>query len=220
MFCYRREQARSGEDCLTQVVMTQSKEQQWLQLMNEVASCQRCAAQLPLPPRPIVQLGLTARLLIIGQAPGIKAHDRQRPWDDPSGDRLRLWLGLERQQFYQPQQIALMPMGFCYPGRKGSGDAPPRPECAPSWHPRLRAAMTEIRLTILVGRYAQASYLPAWSLAEAVANQPGREQGLWALPHPSPRNQNWWRDRPWFSELILPALHQAVAEALSGDKPD
>ena len=190
--------------------MSQHQNDNWPTLLAAVIHCQQCAGQLPLPPRPVVQLDPAARLLIIGQAPGLKAHQRQRPWDDASGDRLRGWLGLSREQFYQPQWLALMPMGFCYPGRRGSGDAPPRPECAPLWHARLRAALTGVRLTVVVGRYAQAAYLPGLTLAEAVAQQPGRAQGLWALPHPSPRNQNWWRDRPWFADQLLPQLRQAV----------
>lgn len=192
--------------------MSQHQNYDWPTLLAAVIHCQQCASQLPLPPRPVVQLDPAARLLIIGQAPGLKAHLRQRPWDDASGDRLRSWLGLNREQFYQPQWLALMPMGFCYPGRKGSGDAPPRPECAPLWHARLRAALTGVYLTVVVGRYAQAAYLPGLTLAEAVAQQPGRAQGLWALPHPSPRNQTWWRDRPWFADQLLPQLQQAVSD--------
>ena len=190
--------------------MSQHQNDNWPTLLAAVIHCQQCAGQLPLPPRPVVQLDPAARLLVIGQAPGLKAHQRQRPWDDASGDRLRGWLGLSREQFYQPQWLALMPMGFCYPGRRGSGDAPPRPECAPLWHARLRAALTGVRLTVVVGRYAQAAYLPGLKLDEAVAQQPGRGQGLWVLPHPSPRNQNWWRDRPWFADQLLPQLRQAV----------
>ena len=179
-------------------------------LLMAVRQCQRCAAHLPLPPRPVIQVSPSARLLIIGQAPGIKAHERRTPWDDASGDRLRHWLGLDRACFYNAAQVALMPMGFCYPGKKGSGDAPPRPECAPQWHARLMAAMPDITLTVLVGRYACSHYLGPAPLEHLVHTQPAQARGLWALPHPSPRNQNWWRDRPWFDGETLPALRQAV----------
>jgi uracil-DNA glycosylase len=133
----------------------------WQRLLAEVRACRRCADCLPLGPRPVLRASLTARLLLVGQAPGRKVHGTGIPWNDPSGDRLRSWLQLDRPRFYDERLIAIIPTGLCYPGKLPgqSGDCPPRPECAPKWHPPLRAALKEVQLTLLIGGYAQAHFL-------------------------------------------------------------
>ncbi|ONG44642.1 uracil-DNA glycosylase [Pseudoroseomonas deserti] len=182
-------------------------------------ACRLCAPQLPLGPRPIFQLDAAARLLLVSQAPGTRAHLSGIPWNDKAGDRLRDWLGLDRAGFYGPG-LAILPMGLCYPGRlPRGGDAPPRPECAPLWHPRLAPPLRHLRLTLLLGRYAIASRLgpaAARDLAGTVAGYAGLlRQGVFALPHPSWRTRAWAAARPWFEAEALPALRQAVAAALA-----
>ncbi len=183
-------------------------------LLAEVAACRLCAASLPLGPRPVVRLDPRARLLIIGQAPGTRVHETGLPWNDRSGDQLRAWLGLDRAAFYDQSRIAIMPMGFCYPGRdKNGGDAPPRPECAPLWHARLRAWLPRIGLTLLVGGYAQAQYLGRRSMTETVRDFAQFAPNFFPLPHPSWRNTAWQKRQPWFAASVLPAL-QSRLEAL------
>ncbi len=185
-------------------------------LLDEVRACRVCERALPLGPRPLVQLGSSARVLIIGQAPGRVAHETGVPWSDRSGDRLREWMGVERRVFYDPGSVALMPMGFCYPGPGPSGDLPPRPECAPFWHDRLRRLLPDVSLTILVGRFAYERYLAEQfdSLTVAVRSGPALLPTRIALPHPSPRNNLWLRRNPWFEARALPALRAAVSSAL------
>lgn len=185
-------------------------------LLTEVRSCTVCAESLEAGPRPIVQLGATARIVIIGQAPGRKVHESGVPWDDPSGRNLRSWLGLSEDQFYDPQRVALVPMGFCYPGKGTSGDLPPRPECAPLWHDRLLAHLPDDRLEVIIGMYAQARYLDDRSatLTETVARWRAYLPGRIVLPHPSPRNGRWLRNNPWFEAEVLPAVRARVAETL------
>lgn len=186
-------------------------------LHTQIASCTHCAEQLPLGPRPVVQFAPTSKVLIIGQAPGTKVHASGVPWDDDSGDRLRDWLGVDKATFYDPSAIALMPMGFCYPGKAGGGDAPPRPECAPLWHERILALLPRDRLTLLVGAYAQTQYLPhtkRWSMTQRV-QQPERCAPFVALPHPSWRVRMWMAKNPWYEADTLPALRRRVASALS-----
>ncbi len=185
-------------------------------LLAEIRACQHCATHLPHGVRPIVQAGSDARVLIIGQAPGTRVHESGVPWDDASGARLREWLGLDEATFYDPAQIALMPMGFCFPGTGSTGDLPPRPECAPLWHERLRAALPEVRLTLLVGQYAQGRYLPARprrSMTEAVRCFAEAPDGMFPLPHPSWRVTLWMRKHPWFESEVLPALRARVTQA-------
>lgn len=180
------------------------------ELLARVRACRLCEAALPLGPRPVVRASATARVLIIGQAPGTKVHETGIPWNDASGIRLREWLGLDPAAFYDESRIAIMPMGFCYPGRlPQGGDAPPRPECAPTWHAALRAEMPEIRLTLLVGSYAQARYLGRGAMTEHVRRQPGAP-AVWALPHPSWRNTAWMARHPWFAAEVLPPLRAAL----------
>jgi uracil-DNA glycosylase len=183
--------------------------------MEMIRGCQLCADHLPYPPKPILQVARPARILIIGQAPGQKAHEVGKPWHDASGDRLRTWLKVDEGTFYG-DSIAIMPMGFCYPGSGKSGDLPPRPECAPTWHAQLIATMSEVRLTLLIGRYAQQYYLPksASTLTETVKNYHQSMPAYFPLPHPSPRNNRWLKKNSWFSNSVLPDLQANVATAL------
>ncbi len=180
------------------------------QLLQEVRTCRVCAEHLPLGPRPVLRANRTARLLIIGQAPGTRVHATGIPWNDPSGDRLRDWLQLDRDQFYDESRIAIIPMGLCYPGKGNSGDLPPRPECAPLWHDRLLQALPELRLRLLIGKYAQDYYLGTrrQSLAETVRQYRDYLPDYFPLPHPSPRNIRWFRTHPWFEAEVIPALRE------------
>lgn len=187
-------------------------------LLRDIRACTLCTAYLPLGPRPIVQASETARVLIIGQAPGTAVHASGVPWDDPSGDRIREWTGIDRDIFYNPNQVALVPMGFCYPGKiAGAGDAPPRRECAPAWHARLLAEMPAIRLTLLVGQYAQGAYARAHagSLTDRVQQQHDASEGIISLPHPSWRSTGWMRRNPWFERETLPLLRARIADTLA-----
>ena len=182
------------------------------QLLERVRACTQCADALPQTARPLLQAGTSARIMIIGQAPGRRAHDSGIPWDDASGERLRDWLGLTVQQFYDPDTVALMPMGFCYPGTGKSGDLPPRPECAPLWHDALRSRLPNIRLTVLIGQYAINHYTDQGYriLTDAVRDHEAMLPNRIALPHPSPRNNRWLAKNPWFSEEVLPTLRRRV----------
>ena len=187
-------------------------------LLAEIRACRVCADALPHGPRPIVAAGRGARVLIIGQAPGSRVHASGVTWDDDSGDRLRDWTGLSRTTFHDADQVAQMPTGFCYPGKGAGGDLPPRPECAPLWHARLTAQLPNVRLTLLVGRYAQVRYLPrgfAPSLSEAVRRFTGAPDGLFPLPHPAWRSRLWMDRNPWFAGEVLPALRDQVSLALA-----
>jgi len=187
-------------------------------LLKEVRSCRICEAHLPNPPRPVLRASPSASLLIVGQAPGRRVHESGIPWNDPSGDLLREWLRLDRDAFYDERRIAIIPVGFCYPGKGASGDLPPRPECAPQWHPRLRAQLPAIRLTLLLGSYAHAYYLGARrkkTLAETVRERAEYLPEFFPLPHPSPRNRLWLKNNAWFGREVLPQLHRRVAACLS-----
>ena len=180
-------------------------------LLEQVRACSHCAAHLPLGPRPVLRASKTARLLIIGQAPGTKVHETGIPWNDRSGERLRSWLEMDRDTFYDETRIAIVPMGFCYPGvLPNGGDAPPRPECAPLWHEQLLARMPDIGLTLLIGSYAQARYLGkrrGKTLAETVARfNELLAEDVMPLPHPSWRTIAWERRNPWFTTALLPVL--------------
>jgi len=188
-------------------------------VLGEIRACRHCAGELPLGPRPIVRGRPEARLLIISQAPGTRVHETGLSFNDRSGDRLRSWLGLDRDTFYDERRVAIMGVGFCYPGRDArGGDLPPRPECAPLWHPRLRPHFGEIRLTLLVGSYAIRDYLPKsrrQSMAAILACWRDYRPGYFVLPHPSWRTTAWERANPWFAAEALPELRAAVAAALS-----
>ena len=186
-------------------------------LLAEVRACRECAAHLPFPPRPVLRASATARILVVGQAPGRRVHETGIPWNDPSGDRLRDWMQVPRDTFYDEKRIAIIPTGFCYPGTGPGGDLPPCAECAPLWHHRLRAALPDIRLTLLIGSYAQAYYLGARrrkTLTETVRNFRDYLPEFLPLPHPSPRNQMWLRRNPWFAEEVLPPLRKLVKQQL------
>jgi uracil-DNA glycosylase len=188
-------------------------------LLADVRACALCAEHLPLGPRPIVQIHPSARVLIAGQAPGRKVHETGVPFDDASGDRLRAWLGISRQVFYDDRQIAILPMGLCYPGTGKSGDLPPRPECAPAWRAALLSRLKGVRLTLVIGRYAQAYHLPDEhaSLTEAVRAWRSKWPHTVVLPHSSPRNNLWLSRNPWFGEELLPVLRNRVAQVLAHD---
>ena len=187
-------------------------------LLTEIRACTTCAESLDHEPRPIVQAGSEARIVIIGQAPGRRVHESGTPWDDPSGRTLRRWLNLSESQFYDPNLVALVPMGFCYPGSARSGDKPPRPECAPLWHERLLKELPNDRLEIIIGMYAQKCYISdrKKTLTETVANWATYLPKQVVLPHPSPRNQHWLTKNPWFEAQTLPAVHQRMAAFLDG----
>jgi uracil-DNA glycosylase len=192
-------------------------------LLAEIRACTACAAYLPLGPRPVVQASAGARLLIVGQAPSMTVHQTGVPWDDKSGDQLRRWLGVERDTFYDAARIALVPMGYCYPGRGTSGDLPPRKECAPLWQQRLLAQMPHVELTLLVGQYAQRHLLGGRArggvteTVEAFADYAPR---FVPLPHPSPRNTGWFKHHPWFESEVLPVLRERVRHALASRPGD
>ena len=187
-------------------------------ILREVRACRICEANLPFGPRPVVQLASTARLLIVSQAPGNKVHQSGIPWNDASGDRLRDWLKLDRSVFYDEPRVAILPMGFCYPGAGQSGaDNPPRPECAPRWHERLLKHLPDIQLTLLVGQYAQQHYLGAarkGSMTETVKAFSLYGPQLFPLPHPSWRSAIWMRKHPWFEEAVIPELRKAVRKLI------
>jgi uracil-DNA glycosylase len=187
-------------------------------LLAEIRACSACEAHLPLGPRPVLQASADARLLIVGQAPSATVHATGVPWDDRSGEQLRRWLGIDRDVFYDASRVAIMPMGYCYPGRGASGDLPPRRECAALWHARLLAQMPHIALTLLVGQYAQRHFLgPARKagLTETVQAFEDYAPRFMPLPHPSPRNTGWFKHHPWFERDVLPVLRERVREALA-----
>lgn len=187
------------------------------EVLKRIRNCTLCSAHLPLGPRPVVVASSSARILIIGQAPGTRVHETGIPWNDPSGDRLRSWMNVDREKFYDAACIAIMPMGFCYPGRLAAGgDAPPRAECAPQWHDELRGRLPAIRLTLLVGGYAQVWYREGKkrSVTETVGDYRARMPGILALPHPSWRSSNWLQKNPWFETDVVPILRQRVVEEM------
>lgn len=189
-------------------------------LLAEVRACRECAAELPLGPRPVLRASASARLLIVGQAPGLKVHQTGIPWNDPSGDRLRTWMGIDRATFYDETRIAIIPMGYCYPGKNPrGGDLPPRKECAQRWLPRLLSCLPHIELTLLAGGYAQEHYLAERahaSLTETVRAWKSYLPHFLPLPHPSFRNLRWLRQNPWFEDEVVPAL-RAIARNILGE---
>lgn len=189
------------------------------QLLEEVRACRICAASLPLGPNPVLRAKRTARVLIIGQAPGTKVHESGVPWDDRSGNRLRAWLAIDRNTFYDQRKIAIVPMGFCYPGREeNGGDKPPRPECASKWHPKVLPMLNGVKLTLLVGSYAQRYYLKTQysrTMTESVKYWHDYLPKYFPLPHPSWRTTGWAKRNPWFETNLLPDLRRRVRAALS-----
>ena len=190
-------------------------------LLREVRSCEICAEHLPLGPRPILSAHRSAKILLIGQAPGSRVHASGVAWDDASGDRLRDWLGIDRDQFYDQRNLALLPMGFCYPGKGRSGDLPPRPECADAWHNQLLEQMPSIGLTLLIGQYAIARYLGDArkpTLTQTVQAWKTYRPRQLPLPHPSPRNNIWLKKNPWFANDVLPYLRRKVKQIIREDR--
>lgn len=194
------------------------KDIELIQLFKQVRQCRLCEPQLPLGARPIIRGSAESKLLIIGQAPGTRVHASGIPWDDPSGDRLRAWLQMDKANFYDENKIAIMPMGFCYPGKGSSGDLPPRTECAPLWHQQILTEMPAIKLILLIGQYAQNYYLPEkkQTLTARVKNWQQYLPEFIVLPHPSPRNNIWLRKNPWFEQELLPEMQQRVSELFNG----
>lgn len=181
-------------------------------LVAEIEQCQLCAQHLDHDPRPVLRAHRDARILIVGQAPGTKVHETGIPWNDPSGKRLREWLQVSDETFYDVRKFGIVPMGFCYPGKGRSGDLPPREECAPTWHARVLREMKNVELTLLIGQYAHRYYLgdKYKSVAEVVRDWRKHPEGCFALPHPSPRNQLWLRKNDWFEKEIIPQLRKRV----------
>lgn len=198
--------------------MNMTVEARLADLLAEIRACRRCEAHLPLGPRPVLRAKASARLLLIGQAPGTRVHETGIPWNDASGDRLREWMAVDRETFYDDSRIAIVPMGLCYPGRDAAGgDSPPRPECAPLWHARIMAMLPNLRLVLLVGRYAQRHYLQKEAGASVTATVKNWRRTLpdrLPLPHPSWRTLAWQRKNPWFDAELLPELRRRVREEL------
>lgn len=188
-------------------------------LATEVRACRVCAASLPLGPRPILRVSATARLLIASQAPSTRVHASGTPWTDASGQRLRTWLNVTEEEFYDVAKVAILPMGLCYPGRlPQGGDRPPRPECAPLWRDRLLALMPNIRLTLLVGTYAIDHVLGPGRMSDRVRNFRAFLPRCFPLPHPSWRTTGWENANSWFASDVLPAL-QSEIRGLLNDTP-
>jgi len=188
------------------------------ELLKEIRSCTVCESELPHAPRPVLVADARAVILVAGQAPGRKVHETGIPWNDASGDRLRAWLGLERAEFYDRSKIAIVPMGFCFPGTGLSGDHPPRPECRRTWHERLLPLLRNIKLRIIVGSYAQEFHLRRDGKSTLTATVAAWQQyapSCFPLPHPSPRNQLWLRRNSWFERDVVPQLRIAVRDALN-----
>ncbi|MBS0558300.1 MAG: uracil-DNA glycosylase family protein [Proteobacteria bacterium] len=186
-------------------------------LLREIRACRICEQHLPLGPNPVLRASATARILVVGQAPGTKVHATGIPWNDASGERLRAWMGIDADTFYDEARIAIVPMGFCYPGRGKGGDNPPRPECARTWHPQLIPMLKNVRLTLLIGQYAQAYFLRERrkaSLTETVRAFADYLPDYLPMVHPSPRNQGWLKRHAWFERDLLPVLRERVHELL------
>ncbi len=188
-------------------------------LLVKIRSCQECAPKLPHAPRPIIQASITARLCIAGQAPGIRVHETGLPFNDASGDRLRQWMGIDRETFYNETKVATVPMGFCFPGQdEKGGDLPPRPECAPLWRAKVFARLPNLELILLAGQYSQRWHLEKHckeNLTETVRAWRSYLPKMLPLPHPSWRNSGWLKKHPWFEEELLPELRKRVT-ALTG----
>ncbi|OGA38667.1 MAG: uracil-DNA glycosylase [Betaproteobacteria bacterium RIFCSPLOWO2_12_FULL_68_19] len=186
-------------------------------VVAEARACVACRRELPHAPRPVFHVGAAARLLIVGQAPGRRVHETGIPWNDPSGEALREWLAMDRATFYDSSRIAIVPAGLCYPGTVGGSDLPPRPECAPRWQPRFRAALPGTSLTLLIGIYAQAYWLGARrkkTLSETVGAYRDYLPEFFPLPHPSWRNRAWLKKNPWFADQVIPELRQRVKRCI------
>ena len=192
-------------------------ETNWQTLLADVRTCRNCS-DLPIEPAPIIQFHPNAKILIVGQAPGRITQEKGRPFDDPSGERLRSWLGVSKEQFYTPELFAIVPMGFCYPGTGKGGDLPPKKACATLWRDQLMAALPNIKLTLLIGQYAQKWHLKGKckkTLTETVQNWTNFWPGQIPLPHPSPRNTLWLKRNSWFEKEVIPELRDRISTQLS-----
>ena len=187
-------------------------------LLNDIRACRLCEGDLPLGPRPIIQLHSKSKILIAGQAPGKRVHESGVPWDDPSGQRLREWLGVDANIFYDAEKVALVPMGFCYPGTGKSGDLPPRKECVQTWHQNILKQMLSLELTIVIGKYAHDYYLKGQqkdNLTKTVQAWKDYAPSVIPLPHPSPRNNIWLKKNPWFEKELIPVLRKTVEQVIA-----
>ncbi|MGR8946502.1 MAG: uracil-DNA glycosylase family protein [Gammaproteobacteria bacterium] len=187
------------------------------EIIEKIKKCRLCANEFEHEPRPVVRGLSSARILIVGQAPGSRVHRTGIPFNDPSGDRLRDWMGVDRETFYDEQLIALLPMAFCFPGSSKNGDLPPPPICAQTWRSQLLASFSAIELTLLVGRYAIDWHLPEYrrhSIAATVENWRNLLPHKLVTPHPSPRNNRWLKNYPWFETQCVPALRKRVRELI------
>ncbi len=191
--------------------------QNLVSLMRDVRACRLCEKHLEDGVRPVLQVHSRARILIAGQAPGRRVHELGVPFDDPSGDRLREWMGVSRETFYDATKIAIVPMGFCYPGTGKSGDLPPRPECADAWREQLLGFLTEVKLTLVIGQYAIGWHVghPKKSLTDTVRSWKNYRPAQIPLPHPSPRNNIWLKRNPWYEVEVVPYLRRRIRKLLS-----
>ena len=188
-----------------------------MRLLKEIRSCEVCKNSLSHGPRPVLNFSTQSKIVVIGQAPGIKVHDSGVPWDDASGARLREWLGVSSELFYNPKHFAIVPMGFCYPGKGKSGDLPPRPECAPLWMDPVLKTLKKKQLILLIGQYSQKYFLGdrmKSNLTETVRNWQDYLPEYLVLPHPSPRNNIWLKKNPWFGKKLLPHLNKVIKKNL------
>ncbi|HDZ13340.1 hypothetical protein LCGC14_0927950 [marine sediment metagenome] len=186
-------------------------------LLSEIRNCKACAENLPLGPRPIVAANENSRIVLVSQAPGRKAHEKNKAYDDPSGRKLRKWLGVTEEQFYNPDNFAILPMGFCYPGKGKTGDLPPRKECAPLWHNVFLGNLKNVQLVVLIGKYAQDQYLgnsAKKNLTQNVSDYADFLPNYFPIPHPSPVNGFWLRKNPWFETDVVPALQRHISELI------
>ena len=186
-------------------------------LLDTILACTLCKRHLPFSPKPILNFSASSKILIVGQAPGTKAHESATPWNDASGERLRQWLGVDKNQFYNLKLFAIVPMGFCYPGRGKSGDLPPRPECSEKWMQSILSHLKKIEITILIGAYAQSYFLKTTSgdLTSTVKDWKKFSPHFFPLPHPSPRNNIWLAKNLWFEKDLVPVLKKTVTNLLS-----
>jgi len=187
-------------------------------LLSEIRACQVCAAHLPLEPRPIITGNQNSKIILVSQAPGKKAHDHNKAWDDPSGRKLREWLGVTEEQFYNPDNFAVLPMGFCFPGKAKTGDLPPRKECAPLWHNLVWEQFKNVQLILLIGKYAQDEYLKENSKKNLTENVRSFQEFLptyFPVPHPSPVNHFWRAKNPWFEDEVVGELKELISAIMS-----